>query len=117
MDSRTSSLEMLFNCFPQKQCPLHSQRILSVIPSVALFRFKFYVLRHDDSILPTTSIQVRSKDSQVKTQLVLQIFILFKVTTCFGLKKNTGVIFIYIIIICMSTNSNVFMFFYVYFRF
>jgi hypothetical protein len=27
----------------------------------------------------------RSKDSQVKTQLVLWIFILFKVTTCFGL--------------------------------
>jgi len=30
-------------------------------------------------------IQVRSKDLQVKTQLVLRIFILFKVTTCFGL--------------------------------
>ena len=28
---------------------------------------------------------MRSKDSQVKTQLVLWIFILFKVTTCFGL--------------------------------
>jgi hypothetical protein len=28
---------------------------------------------------------VGSKDSQVKTQLVLWIFILFKVTTCFGL--------------------------------
>jgi len=31
------------------------------------------------------STQVMSKDSQVKTQLVLWIFILFKVTTCFGL--------------------------------
>ena len=30
-------------------------------------------------------IQVGSKDSQVKTQLVLWIFILFKATTCFGL--------------------------------
>ena len=33
--------------------------------------------------------QVRSKDSQVKTQLVLWIFILFKVTTCFGLYHQT----------------------------
>jgi hypothetical protein len=32
-----------------------------------------------------TAVQIRSKDSQVKTQLVLWIFILFKVTTCFGL--------------------------------
>jgi hypothetical protein len=29
-------------------------------------------------------IQVRSKDSHVKTQLVLWIFIIFKVTTCFS---------------------------------
>jgi hypothetical protein len=32
--------------------------------------------------------QVRSKDSQVKTQLALWIFILFKVTTCFGLYQQ-----------------------------
>jgi len=32
-----------------------------------------------------SAIQLRSKDSQVKTQLVLWIFTLFKVTTCFGL--------------------------------
>jgi hypothetical protein len=30
-------------------------------------------------------MQISSKDSQLKTQLVLWIFILFKVTTCFGL--------------------------------
>jgi hypothetical protein len=29
--------------------------------------------------------QIRSKDSHVKTQIVLRVFTLFKVTTCFGL--------------------------------
>jgi hypothetical protein len=36
-------------------------------------------------VTQSISPQIRSKDSQVKTQLVLWICILFKVTTCFGL--------------------------------
>jgi hypothetical protein len=38
-----------------------------------------------ESRIKREEIQISSKALQVKTQLVLWIFILFKVTTCFGL--------------------------------
>jgi len=41
--------------------------------------------KHINTLCGRNVEQLGSKDSQVKTQLVLWIFILLKVTTCFGL--------------------------------
>jgi len=45
----------------------------------------YFISRKNNQLPRFRYLQASSKDSRVKIQLVLWIFILFKVTTCFGL--------------------------------
>jgi hypothetical protein len=54
---------------------------LFTVTPLCEYEFQLYVIRPRS----VRCIQIRSKSSQLKTQLVLRIFILFEVTTCFSL--------------------------------
>jgi hypothetical protein len=89
-DERTSTDRLLPVYFPHRPGhPGHPLRLEDVGElygdAVFLSAIWTYLGLRPSPYKQDTGLQVRSKDSQVKTQLVLWIFILFKVTTCFGL--------------------------------